>query len=311
MVERLLEAGHTVRCLVRKTSNLQYLRGLPVEFAYGDIAHPDTLPPALKGADYIFHFAGLTKARTKEAFLQVNAEGTANLARAALEVPELKRLVYCSSLAAVGPQKTEAPLTEADIPHPLTVYGRSKLRGEELLREVAGDRLDWTILRPTGIYGPRDTDIFIYFKLVHKGWKAFFSGSQRPVSLIHAADLADLCLKAAEKAPPQSIYLASDGESYTYRMISAAIERAKGKKARTLVVPMPLVSFAALVSETVCRLSGQATIFNREKVRELEAPGWAVSMEKAFRELDFRPRYDLDRGIRETYLWYKEKGWLG
>ncbi len=112
LAEYLLEQGHTVRCLVRRTSNLSNLQGLKVEYHYGEITQPNTLPLALDGVDYVFHLAALTKARTEAEYLQVNADGSGNIARACLNEPGIKKLVYCSSLAAVWPPVDEKTVDE-------------------------------------------------------------------------------------------------------------------------------------------------------------------------------------------------------
>ncbi|NQS97112.1 MAG: NAD-dependent epimerase/dehydratase family protein [candidate division Zixibacteria bacterium] len=310
MAEYLLKKGHRVICQVRKTSDLTNLADLEVEYRYGDVALPETLPSILEDIEYIFHFAGKTKARSEAEYMLVNAEGTANLAKACLNAPKLKMLVYISSLAAVGPQQNSNPVNESTPPKPLTAYGRSKLKGEELLRQICGDKIPWCIIRPTGVYGPKDKDIFIYFKTINRGWKILLSGTKRMVSLIHAQDLADICYLASQKSPPGEIYMASDGKGYTWEELSVYIEKALNKNARKLIVPMCLTTPAALMSEFIGRFQNKAVALNREKIRELRAPGWVCSIRKAEKTLGFQVSFPIEEGVAETAKWYREKGWL-
>ena len=310
MAEYLLKKGHRVICQVRRTSDLTNLSDLDVEYRYGDVTDPDTLPSILKNVEYVFHFAGKTKARTETEYMRVNAEGTGNLAKACLNAPKLQMLIYVSSLAAVGPQRNSNPVDESSPPNPLTAYGRSKLRGEELLREICGDKIPWCIIRSTGVYGPKDKDIFIYFKIINRGWKILVSGPKRMVSLIYADDLAEMCYLASTKSPPGEIYMASDGKGYAWEELSEYIEKALNKNPRKLVIPIWLTTPVALMSELLGRIQNKAVTLNREKIRELRAPGWVCSISKAEETLGFQVSYPIEKGVAETAKWYREKGWM-
>jgi nucleoside-diphosphate-sugar epimerase len=136
LVEGLLSKGYQVICLVRKTSNLRWLSGLNVEYVYADISEKQSLKNVLKDVDFIFHVAGLTKAKRKEEFFKANYEGTKNLLEACVkDNPQTKRFVYISSQAAVGPGKDDQPLDETAPCNPITDYGKSKLEGEKIVLE--------------------------------------------------------------------------------------------------------------------------------------------------------------------------------
>lgn len=310
MAEYLLEKGLTVRCLVRKTSDLANLRGLKVDYFYADITKQDSLDEALRGVDYVFHFAGRTKARTEAEYMKANAFGVGALAEACLNFPQIKMLVYCSSLAAVGPQQGPDPVDENLKPSPISAYGRSKLEGEEILRKICGDKILYAIVRPTGIYGPRDTEIYIYFKTVCRGLKIGLSGKKRKFSLIHVRDLVHLCWLAATKSPSGEVYMASDGEAYTWEELSDMIEKALMKRAVKIKIPICLTGLLARLSEMWGNLKGEVVTLNREKMRELRAKGWVVSIKKARTTLGFKPEYTAERGIAETTQWYIHNGWL-
>ena len=155
-MEALLQRGVQVRCLVRPTSHLKWLKGLPVEIIYGDCQEKDSLGPGVKDVDLVFHLAGVTRAIAAKTYFEVNALGTENLIQACLEHnTRLQKFIYLSSLAAAGPGRNGEKKKESDPCEPVSPYGRSKRRGEELALSQAHE-LPLLILRPAAVYGPRD-----------------------------------------------------------------------------------------------------------------------------------------------------------
>lgn len=311
MAEYLVQQGHQVICMVRKTSDLSNLEGLNVEYFYGDLTDAESLSIGLKGVDYIFHFAGKVKAKNEAEFMKVNAFGVGILAEACLKQPDIKMLVHCSSLAAVGPQTSREPINETFSPNPVSLYGRSKLEGELILQKILHNhKVPWCIVRPSGVYGPKDTEVFIYFKFVNRGWKITVSGAERKVGMIHGRDLARFCWLAATRSKSGEIYLASDGASYTWLELSDYIAKALNRRTKHLKVPLWLTGSVAIISEWLARLSGSVSIINRDKIKELREPGWVVSIEKAREILGFEPEFNAESGLKNTADWYKQNGWL-
>src|ERR1041385_4347690 len=169
LAEELHKKGYKLRCLVRKTSNLVWLEHLPVEYVYGDLFDEEILKKSGKGVDYIYHVAGLTKAKTREEYFRGNHLATKNLFHAAREAKSnLKRFVLVSSLAAVGPSLNGSPVDERTAYHPITAYGESKMEAEKECLNAAHS-VPMTIARPPAVYGPRDKDVFEFFNTMNKG----------------------------------------------------------------------------------------------------------------------------------------------
>jgi len=104
LVEALLQRGIQVRCLLRKTSDMKWLKGLPVEVRFGDCNDKTSLREAVGGVEQVFHLAGVTKAIHEKTYFEVNAFGTENLIHACLEHnPRIEKFIYLSSQAAAGP----------------------------------------------------------------------------------------------------------------------------------------------------------------------------------------------------------------
>ncbi len=312
IAEQIARDGHAVRVLVRHTSDRSFLRGLECEEALGDVRQPETLPDAVEGVEAVVHAAGLVKARSAREFMSVNAEGTANLLSALNATDRLRRFVYISSLAAHGPSEDGRPRPLDAPPEPVTAYGRSKLRAEELVRSWAGDGRSVAIIRPPVIYGPRDRELLPFFRLTRRRLAPLLGDGTNAISLVYvedAARAAALAAAAADEAP-SATYTLDDGQVYTWRDLLGAVEQAVGRKA--LRIPSPVWAFtaAALASETYGRLRGKAVTFTREKVHEMQQRYWVCSHEEISRDLGWQPQVGLGEGAALTAAWYREHHWL-
>jgi nucleoside-diphosphate-sugar epimerase len=309
--EALIAAGFSVRALVRKTSNLTNLTGVPVSLAYGDISDPASLPAAMHGVDAIINNAAIIKANHPEDFHAVNAVGTENVLKAAAEhAPGIRRLVHISSTAACGPAPSQIPVDEDSTPAPLTAYGRSKLEAERLVQSYGG-LLPTVILRPCAVYGPRDKEMLRFFRSVKMGVKLAFGCSQNHINFTYVKDLAAAVVKAVEHdVPSGAIFFVAEKRSYAYNEAGDIIARHLGRRAFDLYVPEPILTLAGSLSEGLARIRHKPSIFTREKAREIKARYWLFDTSKAERELGFTASTDFDRGAAETIRWYKEKGWL-
>lgn len=307
LVEALIKRGYEVTCLVRRTSSLRWIEGLKVKLIYGDCKEKETLKGMIKGLDYIYHLAGITKAISGDVYLRENSLGTENIIKTAIEEePGLKKFIYLSSLAAFGPSLDGKPPEEAEIPHPVSDYGRSKLSGEEaVLRYKKGFPV--VIIRSAAVYGPRDRDIYFFFKFIKKGIIPLWGG-ERFISLIYIDDLIEGIILAGEKG--EGVYFLSDGEIYSVETVTEMIADALGVKALKIRIPYPLLFTFALFSEGYYRITNRPPLINREKIKEISHRYWICNNSRAVRDLGFEPRVFLADGIRRTASWYKDNGWL-
>lgn len=315
IVKELLKKKYEVICLVRKTSDLSLLSGLPVSYIYGAIDKKSSLIQAfgsLKGGfpEYIIHCAGVIKGRTREDYFPVNAEGTGNLAEASSAFSDkIKRFVYISSLAASGPGTMENPRKEEDKPCAVSFYGMSKLAGEEELKKFSS-HFPITILRPTAVYGPGDRGIYTYFKLIDSGIMPFAGNMEMEISVLFVEDLVKAVLFAMEnEGAGNETFFVSDEAVYKLKEILAEIKKVLNKRTVKLIIPDFLLYAAAFISEFAAGLFGKTTFLNRQKYIEISQKGWVCSINK-LKKLGFKTEYDLESGVRETIKWYRENGWL-
>jgi dihydroflavonol-4-reductase len=311
LAEELHTKGHRIRCLVRKSSKLVWINHLPVEYVYGDLSDADFLRSAVNGMDYIYHLAGLTKAKTKKEYFDGNHIATRNLLEAVLAVkPPLKRFVYMSSQTAVGPSTEETPVDEQTPCHPITTYGLSKLEAEhECLRHV--NTIPITIVRPPAVYGPRDKDVFEFFKAMNKGMQPMIGFNTKLVNLIHVTDLVKGTVLAGEH--PSGIgqtYFISSERYYNWKEVGDVTAQIMKKSVLRLRIPEFAVYTIAAIAECFTLFSKKPALLNIEKARDIVQDAWICSIGKAKKELGYREEITLERGISETVNWYRNQGWL-
>lgn len=324
LVQALRARGDEIICLVRKTSRVEHLEPLGVRLAYGDVTDRDGLGPALAGAEVVFHAAGCTTALRRREYFAVNAEGTGRIAQACAEQASPPVLVVVSSLAAAGPSPGDRPRTEEDPPQPVSAYGKSKLAAEEKARRFAG-RVPITIVRPPFVMGERDAKgVEVYRTVRRLGVHANAGLAVHRFSLIHAADLAQALILAAERGqrlrpagePTQcpdstGIYFAAADEHPSYLELGRWIAAEVGRpRAWMLRVPSPIVWLIGACNEVIGHLRGKPLALNLDKVREALAGSWVCSPQRAQHELGFRVAVPLVERIRQTARWYLEQGWI-
>jgi UDP-glucose 4-epimerase len=311
IVKAAIEQGLDVYGAIRKNSDIEHLRGLPIQYLYLDYNDVDGLTTQLRENKivYIIHAAGITKALKEETYNLINATYTLNLAQAAKNSGAgFKKFVFISSLAAIGPlANEEEEITEATAPKPVTAYGRSKLLAEQYLAEVA---IPTTTLRPTAVYGPRDRNIFILVKAVSRGFDPFMGNFSQRLSFVHARDVADVAVAALFKDSSIGAYNITDGKSYNRYQFSDIVKKILGRKALRFHIPMPMVRTLAYFLETTNGWMKKPSVLSREKLLELGARNWICNIQRAEKELGFHPKYDLQNGLEDSLTWYSENKWI-
>jgi len=311
LVDSLLERGLKIKCLVRRSSKLRYLDSSRVELVYGALDSATDWDEALEDVDTIYHVAGTTFARKAEGYFTANHHGTEAIVAGALKHrQQLKRFVYISSLAAVGPGLEGRPVDEDADPSPITPYGRSKLAGEEAVRAVS-DLLPTTIVRPPAVYGPRDYAIYEFFKAVKGGMFPMIGRRDKRLSLVHVRDLvAGIILAGTSEAAIGKTYFISSEDDYSMRAVADLVAALMHKRAREIAIPKTIAYGVAVAAEAAAALLGKPPLINRDKVTDLSQTCWSCSIERAKNELGYAPQIDLEQGLRETIEWYKREGWL-
>jgi nucleoside-diphosphate-sugar epimerase len=312
LVEAALQAELEVHAAIRPGSAVGHLQPFDLRYTCLDYTRPEALVEELQRQQYqyIIHAAGITKARSAQEYNQVNAGFTRNLAAAVLQagIP-LKKFVFVSSLAALGPTCYQDPqaIAENRQPAPLTAYGRSKLLAESYLAGLP--QLPWVVLRPTAVYGPRERDIFLVLETLHRGLDPYIGRQPQWLSFVYVQDLAQAALLALAAPGQQLSYNLSDGQRYDRYALADITRRVLGKKALRFHLPLGLVQVVARLLEATYA-GKKMPALNREKLLELTAANWHCSIVRARQDLGFVPRYDLEKGLALTLAWYRQQQWL-
>lgn len=304
VAELLVEAGHDVRATIRETSDTRWLDPLPVETVIADLEDPDRLAAALEGISDVMHVGGVTIASDPAVFERVNAAGTATLAAAAGRAG-IERFVLISSLAARGPDGADGPVSP---------YGRSKLGGETRLAELAAAGAAppaRRILRPGGIYGPRDPDMLALFRMGARGLLVLPSVEGR-LQPVYVRDVAKAALRALETAdttevPPLPVV---DDHIHTWSDVGEALAAAVGRRTRVVRVPPTAFLAAGAAAELAAKLTGGPPAFDRRRARDLTLRTFTSDIDETRRTLGWTPETSLREGMAATVEWYREHGWL-
>ena len=316
IVEEALSRGFETWAAVRKSSSREYLQDERIHFIELNLSSKEQLVEQLRGKDfdYVVHAAGVTKCLNKADFHRINTEGTKNLVDALLETGmPLRRLVFVSSLSIFGAIKEEQPydeIRETDTPQPNTAYGRSKLAAEQYLESLKG-RVPYIILRPTGVYGPREKDYFIMAKSI-KGHTDFAVGYRRQdITFVYVSDVVQAVFLALDHGENGRKYFLSDGQVYQSTTFSNLVHEALGRPWWIRVrVPEWVLRVVTFFGEYTGRMTGKVTALNNDKYNILRQRNWRCDIGPARQELGFEPKVMLDEGVKRTIGWYKEHGWL-
>ncbi len=313
LVEHALEEGYEVWAAVRATTNRRYLQDERIHFIELNLGSEAALQKQLtehlrvtqRPFDHVIHAAGATKCRRAEQFFTVNAEGTGHLALSLQATGTLRpkgRFVFISSLSVMGPchEGDEGEISLADKPQPNTAYGASKLMAESLLADVRG--LNYVVLRPTGVYGPRERDYALMAQSIRR--HVDFAVGFRPQALtfIYVADLVQAAFLALSHGQRGGKYFLSDGHVYSSRAFSDLIQERLGVKGVLhITAPLWLLRAVCWVSEKLARLLGTTSTLNFDKYRIMRQRNWRCDISAARQELGYKPEWPLRRGVEHTF----------
>lgn len=301
LVRQLLGAGlpaDRLRCLVRDAERAKRA-GIPPESAVqGSLEDEASLQRLVEGAHVVFHLAAALKARSRAEFDAVNARGTESLVGAMRCRAPGARIVLVSSLAAAGPSTdgsvSARPPQEC---RPVSHYGESKRQGELAL--LAHRDLPWTIVRPPVVYGAGDGATRLLFQQA-RAWITFVPRSDTPLSIVHVDDVARALAATVDDAARGAILPLDGPQRTTTHGMLRAFAAACNRSARLVPVPLALAAAAAHVVELGAGLLGRTSFFNRDKVREVAAPGWVADGSHIRGLLGFSPRIELAEGLRSV-----------
>ena len=315
LVEEALQRGMNVYAAVRPSSSKQYLKQKDIQFIELNLNDEQQLTKQLTHIpfDYVIHAAGITKCNDFHAFYDINTKGTENLCKALKNTQQhLKRFVFLSSLSVIGAVKEKQPhrpITDYDTPQPNTKYGDSKLKAEHVVRQLMSD-IPYIILRPTGVYGPREKDYFLMAKSI-AGHIDFAVGyRQQHITFIYVKDLVQAAFLALKANTQQNTFILSDGETYKSTAFSSLIKQELNTWCLRIKAPIFILKAVCAIAQRAAKIRKTDSTLNNDKYLILKQRNWMCDITPALQQLDYKPQYTLEEGVHETIEWYKQNKWL-
>lgn len=317
IVEETILRGFQIIASVRKSSNTEFLKQNNITCVYLSLHEPKILAIELSeiqnkygNIDFLIHNAGITQSLKSKTYYDVNFQLSSNLLNAVSRFKTPPKFIFISSLAAIGPGQEFSlqPIRETDSPNPITHYGKSKLKAENILMNQ--NIVPWIIVRPTAVYGPREKNLFSMIKSVNNGFEFYVGSKEQTLSFIHVNDLADAIISLCESKISNEVFNLSDGQAYSVMRLNQILKSILKKKTQSIVLPITLVRIIAFFAEIVGHLIHKAPILNGDKVNELKQLNWMCDNSKIINEIGFSPKFTLETGMRETIKWYNNNGWL-
>ncbi|MDR1006017.1 MAG: NAD(P)-dependent oxidoreductase [Bacteroidales bacterium] len=311
LVEQLLAKGeYEVYAAIRKSSSKKYLTDTRINFIELPYEDTKTLREILETCDFdfVFHIAGVTKTKNIDDFDRVNFRYVKSLVDCLQGLRA--KLIFTSSFAAHGPadEVTNAPAKVCDECHPNTAYGKSKLKAENYIKENFNGK--YIILRPTGVYGTRETDYYVYFKTIHNHLEPYLGFVPQRLTFIYGTDLADLCILAAQSPIANKTYFASDGRLYMDYEFAKITKDVMHTWTLKIKFPLFIVRFVVFVLDCISSITGKSFTLNKDKYNILKARNWDCDVSDLKTDFGFEPKYDLKQGVEEAIGWYKKEKWL-
>lgn len=305
-IERAVSAGHSVVGLYRSERKehsgiTALLRGRGATLVRGDILQPGAFSSALAGVDCVCHFAAAFRESGADDlyFERTNVEGTRQVLNAAA-AHRVRRFVHCSTAGIYGRQADGVIDENAPI-RPWNGYERSKLAAEAVVRASApAAGMEYVILRPTAVYGPRDERLKKLFDSVAKGRFPLFGRGDGRRHMIYVTDLVDAFLRACvlPSAANKELIIAGP-RAATLREILETLARAANRRVFGPRLPLkPMLALAGIVEDVCTKLNVAPPIYRRRMDFYLNDAAFDSS--RAQEALDWRPKVDLPEGLSST-----------
>jgi nucleoside-diphosphate-sugar epimerase len=311
LCERLTREGHAVRALVRRPERCSGLTRWGVEVVPGDLRDPASLRKATQGIDVVYHIAALFRPEnvSRKEMWETNVQGTRNILEASVKAG-VRRFVHCSTVGVHGDIK-DPPANEESPYGPGDHYQESKAEGERVaLRYAADGRLAVVVMRPGGIYGPRDLRFLKLFKGIRNRGFVMLGSGEVMYQMIYIDDLIDGILRCGtHDSAAGNVYILTGDEPVTLNRLVRVIAEVLAVSPPRLRLPVTPVYVAGFILELLCKPFGVHPPLYRRRV-DFFRKTRCFDITKAKTQLGFRPGTDLKSGIKQTIDWYCENGYM-
>ncbi len=318
-VEESIQRGYHTWAGVRGSTARTYLTHPSLSFVELDFDHPDTLLQQLTAIkqeigrwDYIIYNLGATKCRVGSDFDRINYHYLKQFVECIHQLEmQPTQFIFMSSLGAwgAGDEQDYTPICASDTPRPNTLYGKSKLKAETYLQTES--HLPYVIMRPTGVYGPRERDYLLMMKSIKHGIDVVAGFRPQCLTFIYVTDLVRAVFLAIDKGVTERAYFVSDGATYSPHAFRVCIANALHRNyVATIHIPLALLKSVTTLCGSIATMRGKTTTLNNDKYNILKQRNWRCDTSPIQEELGFVPLYSLQQGVDACVAWYKSEGWL-
>lgn len=313
LVEKLVKKNHYVVCMVRKTSDTSFLDKFGVEIRYGNLGKPESLRKIPNDINLVFHLGSYyTFLGKKEQYIRYNEIGTKALLEACVK-SGVDRFIYCSSTEAIGAvpfaSNKKDYATEETPFNPQYEYAWSKIRTERIVKDFT-DQIDWTILRPTGTYGPRNIgDVAYWFiEALAKNKIAVWFRVRNcgTIHFTHVDDVIQGFILAQKALAKNQIFIIAADEAKPVDEAIRIICEILHRKSPRFALPKGTLKILVVPFQFFNAIRGKPEFFMRTAAVDSASQHRMYSNQKAKDLLKFSPKFDWKTGLKNTIDWYKE-----
>lgn len=310
LCKRIVQRGHHIIALVRNPNKLQNLTLENIDILSGDFdsfCDPDfTIPPC----DQVIHLAGNVTAQKIAHYNRDNYDAVTNLVSCLKRQSwQPKRFIFSSSLAATGPSENGLPISEANTPHPIDAYGKSKLKAENFLIKLTDFPV--TIFRPPTVIGPLDTNVLNLFKIAKRGFGFIPRGMNQTLSYVAISDLVEAIHQLTQDASSENrIYFVAHNTPTDFKSLWREMGYTINRKVRLLTIPKSMLYLAMKTDTIFSQLFARKIVFDEKYYDQLKGKTWACSSDKIEKDFKWKAKIDLRQALQETADSYQRSGWI-
>ncbi len=314
LIEELIKKGHKIRALVRRSSNLKYLKNLNVELVYGDVTDVESLNKSTKNIDIVIHLASLIHPVNvpDSLYYTINVKGTENVFNAAYKnnKHKLKQFIHCSSVTVydIPDDDNEIISENFNCNNQITIYGKTKYEGELAITKLTNKyKIPLTIIRPARVYGERDKSLIPICKLMKKRFFFNIGSGKTFMQPVYVDDCVQAIINTINnKKTFGNRYNIAGLETINKKKFLKIISLNLGKKMPSLNVPIFIVKTAAIINELICKPFNKDPFISRKKLAFfLRSNKYEISA--AQKDLKYNPKIKPKQGIKRTIEWYKKE----
>ncbi len=309
LAKKLIDNGIKISGLVRKSSDLSFIKDLDITLHHGDITELHSLNKGwLENIDTVFHVAGLAADwGPYDKFHKINVEGTRNIATLASEAG-VKRFVYISTVAFHGFGRTNIKEDDPVAPK-LIPYAKTKWLAEQWLWQFAKDtKMEITAIRPGNVFGPNDRTFMLkYLEAMEQGKFAQINHGKAKTCPTFIYNLTDaIILAATHPKAPNEAFIVTDGLDITWNTFNNLLAKEMGIKLKNTSLPYSVAMAAAKLYFGIHSALGLKTepFLTPYRINN-GGKDYHFSIEKIKTMLGFKPAYDIETAVKLTVEWYK------